>query len=172
MRRISLVPTLSCRLVFCFSLWIWFLDWLVVFVCVCCGFNNSNITVCHMTHKDGDMGCTHFVGPKKLNCSSYCVTNHYHRDRDWSSAMSTNLGEKYTLITNLHSIRPGIKAFLFKFASQTNGMDWRKEMAIDALMWHSDECVLWLDFTFWEVSPKDGWAVRQSQGVNKLMNWF
>jgi len=56
--------------------------------------------------------------------------------------MSTNLGEKYTLITNLHSIRPGIKTFLFQFASQTNGMDWRKEMAIDALMWHSDECVL------------------------------
>ena len=43
----------------------WFLDWLVgICMCVCCGYNNSNITVCHMTLEDGGLGMrTHFGGP-------------------------------------------------------------------------------------------------------------
>jgi len=57
---------------------------------------------------------------------------------------------------------------------------WRKGTVREVLMWHSDEWVLWLDFTcwkhlsgLWESESKGLMSCEtKSQGVNKFMNWF
>lgn len=57
---------------------------------------------------------------------------------------------------------------------------WRKGTVREVLMWHSDEWVLWLDFTYWKhlsglwESESKGLmsCETKSQGVNKFMNWF